>query len=139
MTVKIPVRFIRDYTRSIDFYYIDHEIQGPPMETTWLTRGFKDEKQRAEDAGELEELKAVIDLLLSKPNDYLPTTFDTSLAEIIQDENLQDEDVLKDLLRMLRSELGNEPSQIRELELVDVDVQEWRRQRAAGRHNPDGR
>ena len=133
---QISLYLLRFYMAGVDFYFVEHEEEPPPTDLEIFRRDAEHTRDSAIEAGELDALRAIIDFALSHDESYLVSTFDLYLADLINSENAQDEELLRDILRFYRSVIWPEagpvpPVEPPDIEVVKIGVDEWRRSQRA--------
>jgi hypothetical protein len=99
---KIPVHLIGYYLLPIQMYFLRHPDEAPPSDRA-MASAAKSIKEDAIAHGALDDLRLAIELLVTHGDAYLAEKFDTSLAELIQDEGYKDEETLKETLIRLHA------------------------------------
>ena len=90
--------------------------------------------------GELEDLRGAIEYHLGHDDEFLEREFDSSLAELVQSEAYRPEWALKRILGFIHRTLWPTAQPIDhppdDIEMIDIPLEEWRRQRAATKTTP---
>ncbi|WP_428268609.1 hypothetical protein [Haliangium sp.] len=135
---KISLYLLTHYTLGISTYYVRHPVEGVPTDLGIFDASAARAREEADNNGELDDLKLALDTVLSHDDDWLEEQFGMELDEVLGVVPAQTDTVLHAILRRYREQMWPGAGPIPPegppgVELVDIGVEEWRRQRAASR------
>lgn len=130
----IPFDVLGYYLRSIDSYFVSHEEEPPPEDLEIFRAKAEKAGRKATENGELDELRAALDFALAHDHAYFVEHHDTSLAELVQSENLQLDSVLRPILMFYRTVIWPDAGPVpiggpSDVEMVTEPIGEWRKRR----------
>ncbi|WP_428268607.1 hypothetical protein [Haliangium sp.] len=134
----ISLHLLSPYMMGIWSYYMDHPEEELPSDLSVFDEDAANVRAKAIANREFDDLRLVLDTVLAHDDDWLDEHFGMELSEILRVEPVQTDTVLHAILRRYREKMWPGAGPIPPegppgVELVDIGVEEWRRQRAASR------